>query len=138
MLTLADGATVEVGVVGIDGVVGLPVLLGAETMPGKTFIQVAGSGYRIDAELLKAEFERAASYEAICKSTCWLILSKAPKMPLATGCTQSVSVWRDGFLPVTTVSSPTKCRSPTSSWARCWVPPEARLHWRQGCCMKQA
>ncbi len=27
-------------------------------MPGETFIQVAGSGYRIDAQRLKAEFER--------------------------------------------------------------------------------
>lgn len=58
VLTLANGATVEVGVVGIDGVVGLPALLGAEKMPGETFIQVEGSGYRIDVELLKAEFER--------------------------------------------------------------------------------
>jgi CRP-like cAMP-binding protein len=58
VLTLASGDTVEVGVVGIDGVVGLPILLGAKTMPGETFIQVEGSGYRIDAELLKAEFER--------------------------------------------------------------------------------
>ena len=58
VLTLAGGDTVEVGVIGIDGVVGLPILLGAGTMPGETFIQVAGSGYRIDAQLLKAEFER--------------------------------------------------------------------------------
>ncbi len=57
-MTLANGATVEVGVVGIDGVVGLPILLGAETMPGETFIQVEGSGYRIDAKRLKVEFER--------------------------------------------------------------------------------
>lgn len=59
VLTLANGTTVEVGVVGVDGVVGLPVLLGALTMPGETFIQVAGSGYRIDAKLLKDEFERS-------------------------------------------------------------------------------
>lgn len=58
VLTLADGSTVEVGVIGIDGVVGLPVLLGATTIPGETFIQVAGSGYRIDAQRLRAEFER--------------------------------------------------------------------------------
>jgi CRP-like cAMP-binding protein len=58
VLTLANGATVEVGVVGIDGVVGIPILLGAGTMPGQTFIQVEGSGYRIDAKLLKDEFER--------------------------------------------------------------------------------
>jgi CRP-like cAMP-binding protein len=58
VLTLAGGATVEVGVVGIDGVVGIPILLGADSMPGRTFIQVGGSGYRIRAKLLKAEFER--------------------------------------------------------------------------------
>jgi len=58
VLTLAGGATVEVGVIGIDGVVGLPILLGAERMPGETFIQVEGSGHRIDAPRLKAEFER--------------------------------------------------------------------------------
>ncbi len=59
VLTLANGDTVEVGVIGIDGVVGIPVLLGADTVPGETFIQVEGSGYRIDAQLLKAEFERS-------------------------------------------------------------------------------
>ncbi|MGB7554951.1 MAG: Crp/Fnr family transcriptional regulator [Candidatus Korobacteraceae bacterium] len=58
VLTLANGATVEVGVVGFDGVVGLPVLLGAETMPGRTFIQVEASGFRLPAKRLKAEFER--------------------------------------------------------------------------------
>ena len=58
VLTLESGATVEVGVVGIDGVVGLPVLLGAENMPGSTFIQVDGSGFRMDAGKLKEEFER--------------------------------------------------------------------------------
>jgi hypothetical protein len=39
VLTLADGVTVGVGVIGIDGFVGLPMLLGAKTMPGETFIQ---------------------------------------------------------------------------------------------------
>jgi CRP-like cAMP-binding protein len=58
VLTLADGATVEVGVIGFDGVVGIPMLLGATSMPGATFIQVAGSGFRIDAARLKGEFER--------------------------------------------------------------------------------
>jgi CRP-like cAMP-binding protein len=58
VLTLSDGATVEVGVIGIDGVVGLPILMGDTTMPGQTFIQVEGSGYRIPAARLKEEFER--------------------------------------------------------------------------------
>jgi CRP-like cAMP-binding protein len=58
VLPMEDGSTVEVGVIGIDGVVGLPVLLGAGRMPGRTFMQVDGSGFRIKAQRLKEEFER--------------------------------------------------------------------------------
>ena len=58
VLTMADGSTVEVGVIGIDGVVGLPIVLGGEHMPGETFIQVPGSGYRIPAQHLKEAFEK--------------------------------------------------------------------------------
>ncbi len=58
VLTMKDGATIEVGVVGRDGVVGLPILLGGSQMPGRTFIQVEGSGFRIDAQFAKEEFER--------------------------------------------------------------------------------
>lgn len=58
VLPMENGATVEVGVVGREGVVGFPMLLGAKTMPGETYIQVAGSGFRIEAQRLKDEFER--------------------------------------------------------------------------------
>jgi CRP-like cAMP-binding protein len=59
VVLMEDGATVEVGVVGRDGVVGLPLLLGAETMPGQTYIQIPAGGFRIDASRLKDEFERS-------------------------------------------------------------------------------
>jgi CRP-like cAMP-binding protein len=65
VLVLTDGSSVEVGVIGIDGVVGIPILLGADTMPGETFIQVAGSGYRIEASRLKEEFERGGQLRSI-------------------------------------------------------------------------
>lgn len=58
VLPMEDGSTVEVGVIGKDGVVGLPILLGADRMPGRTFIQVEASGFRIPAARLKEEFER--------------------------------------------------------------------------------
>ncbi len=58
VLPMKSGATVEVGVIGREGVVGLPMLLGAKTMPGETYIQVAGTGFRIEAVRLKDEFER--------------------------------------------------------------------------------
>jgi len=58
VVTLQKGATVEVGIIGVDGVVGLPILLGTGNGPGRTFVQIAGSGYRIPAAALKEEFER--------------------------------------------------------------------------------
>ncbi len=59
VVILQNGATVEVGVIGVDGVVGLPILLGTEGSPGRTFVQIAGSAFRIKAQVLKDEFERS-------------------------------------------------------------------------------
>lgn len=58
VITLASGDTVEVGVIGIDGIVGIPILLGTSSTPGRTFVQIAGAGFRIEASVLKEEFER--------------------------------------------------------------------------------
>lgn len=59
VVTLASGDTVEVGIIGVDGIVGLPILLGTDGAPGRTFVQIAGSGFQIPALALKEEFERA-------------------------------------------------------------------------------
>jgi CRP-like cAMP-binding protein len=58
VVTVENGATVEVGVVGIEGVVGIPILLGAMRAPGRTFMQIAGKGFRIGVPALQKEFER--------------------------------------------------------------------------------
>ena len=58
VVTLNKGDTVEVGIIGVDGVVGLPFYWALKERPGRTFVQIAGSGYRINADILKEEFER--------------------------------------------------------------------------------
>ena len=58
VLTMENGATIEVSVIGRDGVVGLPMLLGGRQMPGKTFVQVENSGFRMDAQFVKEQFEQ--------------------------------------------------------------------------------
>jgi hypothetical protein len=65
VVTLENGATVEVGIVGIDGVVGIPILLGTDGAPGRTFMQIAGSGFRIEAGILKREFDRPGELHRI-------------------------------------------------------------------------
>lgn len=65
VLTLASGDTIEVGVIGNEGMAGLPILLGTGSVPGRTFMQIAGSGYRIKAEYLKEEYERGGELRKI-------------------------------------------------------------------------
>jgi CRP-like cAMP-binding protein len=52
---------IEVGIVGREGMTGLPVLLGVERPVHETFIQTAGNGWRISAERLSAALEQSPS-----------------------------------------------------------------------------
>ena len=66
VVTMKNGATVEVGVVGREGLVGLPVLFGTQQLPTRTFMQIGGSGFRIKAQFLRAEFDRSGKLRENC------------------------------------------------------------------------
>ncbi|WP_256973201.1 Crp/Fnr family transcriptional regulator [Nostoc sp. T09] len=51
---MADGSAVEVATVGNEGMVGLPILLGANSIPGQAFSQVPGDAWRMSADAFKA------------------------------------------------------------------------------------
>nr|WP_267871563.1 Crp/Fnr family transcriptional regulator [Nostoc sp. CHAB 5715] len=54
MLTvMTDGSAIEVATVGNEGMVGLPVFLGADRVPGECFMQVPGSGFRMRVDAFK-------------------------------------------------------------------------------------
>ncbi|MEH2405674.1 MAG: Crp/Fnr family transcriptional regulator [Nostoc sp.] len=54
MLTvMTDGSAIEVATVGNEGMVGLPVFLGADRIPGECFMQVPGSGVRMEVDAFK-------------------------------------------------------------------------------------
>lgn len=56
LLTIMEnGDAVEVGTVGNEGMVGLPVFLGADRIPGQAFAQVPGDGVRMRADVFKRE-----------------------------------------------------------------------------------
>jgi CRP-like cAMP-binding protein len=50
LVLMEKGGAVEVGTVGNEGLVGLPVFLGAESTPGQAMVQVAGDAMRIDRQ----------------------------------------------------------------------------------------
>lgn len=57
VVTLGSGDTVEVGAAGFEGLVGMSILLGAQTALGQTFMQVGGAGFRIGAAHLQDAFD---------------------------------------------------------------------------------
>jgi CRP-like cAMP-binding protein len=55
---LVDGSSVEMATIGLEGMVGLPIFLGADTMPSRAFGQVPGDALRITAAAFTAEVNR--------------------------------------------------------------------------------
>lgn len=62
---LEDGATVEAGSVGREGMVGVPLLLDAQTTPMQTLVQIEGQSYRIDAQLVKRVYDMGKTLHAL-------------------------------------------------------------------------
>jgi CRP-like cAMP-binding protein len=56
-------ASVEVGLVGSEGMVGASVLLGSTRSPTQAIVQTSGAALRIDAEILKREFRRSSTMQ---------------------------------------------------------------------------
>jgi CRP-like cAMP-binding protein len=57
---LEDGSAVETATVGNEGMVGVPVFLGAMQMAGQAFAQVPGSAWRMPAAALREEVRRGS------------------------------------------------------------------------------
>jgi hypothetical protein len=62
---MSDGASAEIAVVGNDGVVGIALFMGGDTTPSRGVVQSAGYAYRLEGELLKAEFNRGAAMHRV-------------------------------------------------------------------------
>lgn len=63
--TMANGDAAEVGTVGNEGVVGLPLVLGDSRAPTAVYVQVPGVGLKIKAALFNREMQRSASMRRV-------------------------------------------------------------------------
>jgi CRP-like cAMP-binding protein len=63
--TMANGQAAEVGTIGSEGMVGLPLLLGDNQAPTSVYIQVPGAGLRMKAAQFKRELAQSASMRAV-------------------------------------------------------------------------
>lgn len=53
-----DGASTEVAVIGNEGIIGISLVMGGETMFGRAVVLNGGTAYRLNAQVLKDEFNR--------------------------------------------------------------------------------
>lgn len=56
MYSLEDGSTSETALVGSEGMIGISIYMGGESMPSSTEVQTAGQAYRLSRKLMKREF----------------------------------------------------------------------------------
>jgi CRP-like cAMP-binding protein len=60
LYVMEDGASAEIAVVGNEGIIGIALFMGGETMPNRAVVQSAGYAYRLKGHLLKQEFNRSS------------------------------------------------------------------------------
>ena len=59
LYVMENGASSEIAVVGNEGLVGISLFMGGESTPSRAVVQSAGHGFRLKAQLMKEEFDRA-------------------------------------------------------------------------------
>jgi CRP-like cAMP-binding protein len=59
LYVMENGASAEIAVVGNEGLVGVSLFMGGESTPSRAVVQSAGQGFRLQARLMKDEFNRA-------------------------------------------------------------------------------
>lgn len=57
---------VEVGTIGNEGFVGIPIMFGLDREPFTVVVQVAGTGWRVTADEFRTEFDDSAPFRALC------------------------------------------------------------------------
>jgi CRP-like cAMP-binding protein len=72
-----NSASAEIAVVGNEGIVGISLFMGGESTPSRAVVQSAGQGYRLKAEAIKDEFNRAPVLHLLLRYTQALITQMA-------------------------------------------------------------
>ena len=59
LYVMENGASAEIAVVGNEGIVGVSLFMGGQSTPSRAVVQSAGAGCRLQARVLKEEFDKA-------------------------------------------------------------------------------
>jgi CRP-like cAMP-binding protein len=61
LYVMESGASAEIAIVGLDGIVGISLFMGGETTPSRAVVQSAGRALRLGADMLKHEFAKGGA-----------------------------------------------------------------------------
>ena len=75
-----DGDTVEVGIVGREGMVGIQAILSGGTIPTQAFAQVPGQATRICTAPLQVEFDRGGALQKLLLRYVQVLLTQVSQM----------------------------------------------------------
>lgn len=62
---LKNNVTTEIGLIGHEGMIGLPVILGGKYSVNKAVVQVADGAFKIHADIIEEEFKRGETLQKI-------------------------------------------------------------------------
>lgn len=65
VITTLDGHSAEVGTIGSEGIVGLPVCLGDDLATSSVYVQVPGTALRMDARIFRVELDRSPTLNLV-------------------------------------------------------------------------
>jgi len=66
---LEDGGSAEIAMIGNDGIVGVSLFMGSDTMPNRAVVISAGHACRLPGQVLKEEFNRGGTCSTCCCAT---------------------------------------------------------------------
>jgi CRP-like cAMP-binding protein len=65
LYTMENGTSAEIGIVGNEGVIGIALFMGGDTMPNRALVQSAGTSLRMKAQVLQDEFKRGGEFHRV-------------------------------------------------------------------------
>jgi len=80
MYALEDGSTSETALVGNEGLVGISIFMGGESMPTSTEVQSAGQAYRLSRKVMKHEFALGGQLQHLALLFTQALISQTSQM----------------------------------------------------------
>lgn len=63
LYVMENGASAEISIVGNEGIVGIALFMGGDSVPNRAVVQSEGLAYRLPSSCLKREFNRSGAFQ---------------------------------------------------------------------------